>query len=178
MADLRSYLKIMREEEASDLFLTVGANPSIKTQGRLQSIDTIILTPEQVQKVAYDIINDQEKIKEFEHHLEMNLAIEEPELGRFRVNIYQQSNHVGIVIRSITTVIPILEDLGLPMILKQLIMAKRGLILVVGATSSGKSTTLASMIDYRNTNQDGHIITIEDPIEFVHHHKKSIISQR
>lgn len=173
-----TYLQEMREKQASDLFLTVGYGPTVKAHGHLVLLDPTPLTPEQVNNIANEIMADEQKIKEFEQTREMNLAIEDPQHGRFRVNIFQQCNYVGIVIRSISAEIPAIEALGLPPVLKSLIMEKRGLILVVGATSSGKSTTLASMIGYRNANQDGHIISIEDPIEFIHKHNKSIISQR
>jgi len=175
---LKTYLKTVRDRVASDLFLTAGAKPSIKVQGHMETITETPLTGEQVKKIAYEIMKDEEKIKEFETELEMNLAIADDELGRFRVNIYQQSTEVGIVIRSITTEIPSVEELNLPPILNELVLAKRGLILVVGATSSGKSTSLAAMIGYRNKSLDGHIVTIEDPIEYVHQHQKSLISQR
>ena len=135
------------------------------------------LPPGYTKKIAYSIMND-DQIAEFEHSPEMNLALFEEGIGRFRVNIFQQRNEVGIVARNIKTDIPNFKDLGLPEILTKLMMHKNGLVLFVGGTGSGKSTSLASLIDYRNTNSDGHIITIEDPVEFVHQHKKSIVNQR
>lgn len=175
--ELQDYLKLMTIKEASDLYLSTGAPPSAKIHGVLTPLEQTPLPPGRAKEIAYRIMN-QEQTAEFERRPEMNLAISEAGLGRFRVNIFKQRNQVGIVIRSIKTDIPSADSLGLPPILKKLIMQKRGLILFVGGTGSGKSTSLASLIDYRNTNTAGHIITIEDPIEFVHHHKKSIVNQR
>lgn len=175
--DFKDYLKLIVMKDASDLFLTTGAPVSAKIQGLLTPLEPTPLPPGRAKEIAYSIMNA-EQIKEFEQKPEMNLAISETGIGRFRVNIFQQRNQVGIVIRTIKTDIPSADSLGLPQILKKLIMQKRGLILFVGGTGSGKSTSLASLIDYRNANSAGHIITIEDPIEFVHHHKKSIVNQR
>lgn len=175
--ELKDYLRIMVKYDASDLYLTTGAPPSAKIQGQLKALSKDPLPPGAVKEVAYKIMN-QDQIKEFEHTPEMNLAISEPNVGRFRVNIFQQRNQAAMVIRNIKTDIPSCESLGLPDTLKEVIMAKRGLILFVGGTGSGKSTSLASLIDYRNTHSAGHIITIEDPVEFVHRHKKSIVNQR
>lgn len=175
--DFKDYLKILVLKDGSDLYLTTGAPPSAKIDGRLMPIDTDSLPPGRVKEIAYSIM-DAGQIAEFEKAPEMNLALSEPGVGRFRVNIFQQRNQVGMVVRSIKMDIPDTETLGLPPVLKKLIMEKRGLILFVGGTGSGKSTSLASLIDYRNTHSAGHIITIEDPIEFVHKHKKSIINQR
>ncbi|MBL1292849.1 MAG: PilT/PilU family type 4a pilus ATPase [Thiotrichales bacterium] len=175
--EFKDYLKILVLKEGSDLYLTTGAHPSIKMQGVLTPIEGTPLPPGRVRAMAMALM-DEEQQTSFEHTPEMNLAISEHGIGRFRVNIFQQRHEVGMVVRSINTVIPSLENLGLPQILKKQIMEKRGLILFVGGTGSGKSTSLASLIDYRNTNSGGHIITIEDPIEFVHSHKKSIINQR
>jgi twitching motility protein PilU len=175
--DLKDYLKIMVMKDASDIYLTTGAPASAKIQGLLTPIEQETLPVNRVKEIAYGIM-DETQIKDFETKPEMNLAISEPGIGRFRVNIFKQRNQVAMVIRAIKMDIPNADNLGLPPILKKLIMQKRGLILFVGGTGSGKSTSLASLIDYRNTNSAGHIITIEDPIEFVHHHKKSIINQR
>ena len=175
--DFRSYLKTMVEQDASDLYMSSGAPMSAKIDGTLQPLEQGNLTPEQVKDVAYSIMSE-EQIREFEHKPEMNLAISEEGIGRFRVNIFRQRNSISMVIRNIVTDIPAWEDLGLPEVLTEVIMAKRGLVLFVGATGSGKSTSLASLIDYRNTNSAGHIITIEDPVEFVHSHKQSIVNQR
>ena len=175
--DFRSYLRTMVEKDASDLYLSSGAPASAKLDGTLQPLEETKLTTEQVKEIAYSVM-DSEQITEFEHKPEMNLAISEEGIGRFRVNIFRQRNSISLVIRNIKTDIPDWELLGLPSILTDVIMEKRGLVLFVGATGSGKSTSLASLIDYRNTNTAGHIITIEDPVEFVHSHKKSIVNQR
>lgn len=174
---LKDYLRILAEKDGSDLFLSTGAPPSAKFHGRLLAVDKRIMKPGEIKQMAYELMDD-EQINEFEHKPEMNLAISEPDIGRFRVNIFQQRNQVSMVIRSIKVDIPSWKDLNLPDILPKLIMQKRGLILFVGGTGSGKSTSLAALIDYRNSNSSGHIITIEDPVEFVHRHKKSIINQR
>ncbi len=173
----KDLLRIMIQKEGSDLFLTTGAPPSMKAYGKLVPMSTQPLPPGAVKQIAYQIMTP-EQIKDFEKSPEMNLAISDPDIGRFRVNIFQQRGQIAIVARNIKTEIPSWQKLGLPEILTKLIMQKRGLILFVGGTGSGKSTSLAALIDYRNTNSDGHIITIEDPVEFVHQHKKSIINQR
>jgi twitching motility protein PilU len=167
----------MVERDASDLYMSSGAPMSAKIDGTLLPLNDVTLTPEQVKEVAYSVMNE-EQITEFEHKPEMNLAISEEGVGRFRVNIFRQRNSISMVIRNIKTDIPDWKLLGLPEILTDVIMEKRGLVLFVGATGSGKSTSLASLIDFRNTNSAGHIITIEDPVEFVHSHKKSIVNQR
>ena len=175
--EFKDYLKILAMKDGSDLYLTAGAQPSAKFQGTLRPIDKMTLTNASVKDIAYSVMND-EQIKDFENKPEMNLALSEHGVGRFRINIFKQRNAVSMVVRNIVTEIPSFESLKLPPILQKLVMAKNGLILFVGGTGSGKSTSLASLIDYRNTNSGGHIITIEDPIEFVHTHKKSIINQR
>ena len=175
--EFKDYLKLMVMKDASDLFITTGAPVSAKIQGLLTPLEKNPVPPGRAKEIAYAILGE-EGIKEFEQVPEANLAISERGVGRFRVNIFKQRNQVGLVIRAIKTEIPSAETLGLPNVLKKLIMQKRGLILFVGGTGSGKSTSLAALIDYRNSNSAGHIITIEDPIEFVHSHKKSIINQR
>ena len=175
--DFNAYLRTMVEKDASDLYLSSGAPVSAKIDGTLQPIEDGLLSPEQVRDVAWSVMN-REQISEFEHKPEMNLAISQEGIGRFRVNIFRQRNSVSMVIRNIKTDIPDWKLLGLPGILTDVIMEKRGLVLFVGATGSGKSTSLASLIDHRNSNSAGHIITIEDPVEFVHSHKKSIVNQR
>lgn len=175
--EFKDYLKILAMKDGSDLYLTAGAQPSAKFQGTLRPIDKMTLTNTSVKDIAYSVMNE-EQITEFEHKPEMNLAISEHGVGRFRINIFKQRNAISMVVRNIVTDIPSFESLKLPPILQKLVMAKNGLILFVGGTGSGKSTSLASLIDFRNTNSAGHIITIEDPIEFVHSHKKSIINQR
>lgn len=174
---LKAYLGLMIKQDASDLYLTTGAKPSIKVHGKILTVGHELLPSGQVKKIAYSILSP-EQINHFEDYPELNLAWTDEKSGRFRINIFRQRNEVAMVIRSIKTIIPTLEELGLPPIMKQLVMEKRGLVLIVGATSMGKSTTLASMIDYRNQNATGHIITIEDPIEFVHQHKMSLVNQR
>lgn len=175
--EFKDYLKLMVANEASDLYLSTGAPPSAKFHGVLRPIEPTLMPPGRIKEIAYELM-DAEQRAAFERKPEMNLAISEPGVGRFRVNIFKQRNQVSMVVRNIKTQIPSMESLGLPPILAKLIMAKRGLILFVGATGSGKSTSLASLIDYRNSNSAGHIITIEDPIEFIHQHKKSIVNQR
>lgn len=175
--EFKDYLKIMVMKDASDIYLTTGAPPCAKFHGVLKPLEKTTLPANKVREIAYSVMDD-EQIAEFEKKPEMNLALSEPGVGRFRVNIFKQRNQVAMVIRNIKTDIPDMESLGLPEILKNIIMSKRGLVLFVGATGSGKSTSLASLIDYRNRNTSGHIITIEDPIEFVHQHKNSIVNQR
>jgi twitching motility protein PilU len=175
--EFRDYLKVLALKDGSDLYLSTGAPPSAKFHGVLKVLAKEPLQPGQVKDIAYQVM-DQEQIHAFEQKPEMNLAISERGVGRFRVNIFKQRNEVAMVVRNIKTVIPNADDLGLPPVLKEVIMEKRGLVLFVGGTGSGKSTSLASLIDHRNRNSSGHIITIEDPIEFVHPHRRSIVNQR
>lgn len=173
----KDYLAILSTKDGSDLYLSAGAPPSAKFHGSLKPLQSQELTPEEIEAIAYSIMTEDQR-KEFDKCHEMNLAISMSKIGRFRVNIFKQRNAISIVARNIKTDIPKFEDLGLPETLLNVISAKRGLILFVGATGSGKSTSLASLIDYRNTNSTGHIVTIEDPIEFIHQHKGCIINQR
>jgi len=175
--DFKDFLKIMVMKDGSDLYLTTGAPPTLKVHGELTQLEPVAMASGMVKEIAYKVM-DKEQIAAFEAKPEMNMAISEPGVGRFRVNIFKQRNQVAMVVRNIKMQIPDMNTLNLPPILAKIIMQKRGLILFVGGTGSGKSTSLASLIDYRNTNSAGHIITIEDPIEFVHKHKKSIINQR
>ncbi|MCX7098369.1 MAG: PilT/PilU family type 4a pilus ATPase [Methylococcales bacterium] len=175
--EFKDYLKILVQNDGSDLYLTVHAPPAAKFQGQLRSLESANLTKDQLKQYAHDLMDEEQK-KAFEKLPELNLAISEPGVGRFRANIFKQRGSFALVIRNIKVVIPSLESLGLPDVLKEIIMAKRGLILFIGGTGSGKSTSLASLIDYRNSNTSGHIITIEDPIEFIHPHKKSLVNQR
>jgi|TARA_R110002050_G_scaffold36083_11_gene90634 twitching motility protein PilU len=175
--DFTQLLKVMVERDASDLFVTAGARPTIKVDGTLKPLTKDTLKPSQARALVYSTMNDKQ-LAEFEGSHECNFAISAPGLGRFRVSAFFQRNSAGMVLRKINNHIPSLEELNLPPILRDLAMTKRGLILFVGGTSTGKSTSLASMIDYRNTNHRGHIITIEDPIEYIHEHKQSIITQR
>ena len=175
--DIGYFLKLMKEKSASDMFLSTGAPVSIKVEGRIYPLGKSGLPPGMVKKIAYSLM-DEGQVPEFETNLELNLAISLKDAGRFRVNVFRQRGEVAMVIRAISSEIPTLESLHLPPLLKEMVMEQRGLILVVGATGSGKSTTLAAMINYRNANKAGHILTIEDPIEFLHRHQKSIVNQR
>ncbi len=175
--DFDALLKLMVHKNGSDMFVTVGAAPMLKVHGTLQPLAKGSLTPDMAKQIIYSIMNEKQ-ITEFEHKRECNFAISRSGIGRFRVNVFQQRNNIGMVIRKIEVNIPSFDDLNLPDVLKDIIMYKRGIVLIVGGTGSGKSTSLASMIDYRNTNSTGHIITIEDPIEYVHQHKGNIITQR
>jgi pilus retraction protein PilT len=175
--ELQPYLRAIVEQDGSDLYFSTGAPPSMKVQGKLTPIATEPLPAGAVRDLA-EAVMDAEQRAEFERKPEMNLALSEPGIGRFRVNIFKQRGEVAMVIRTIKTEIPDYRSLGLPDTLPKLVMQKRGLVLFVGGTGSGKSTSLASLIDFRNTNSAGHIITIEDPVEFVHRHKRSIVNQR
>ncbi|MEJ1334624.1 MAG: PilT/PilU family type 4a pilus ATPase [Candidatus Sedimenticola sp. (ex Thyasira tokunagai)] len=171
------YLKLMVQKNGSDLFFSTGAPPNLKAEGRTMPIGDTPLGQGAVHKLAYSIMSD-DQISEFERTMEANLAISMSGLGRFRVNVFRQRGDAAMVIRYIKGDIPTIDELNLPPALRELIMMARGLILVVGSTGSGKSTTLASMIDHRNTTTTGHILTIEDPVEFLHTHKKSVVDQR
>jgi twitching motility protein PilU len=175
--NLTDFLSVMVEKDASDIYLTVASPPMYRIQGVVQPIGDHVFTPEEVEALAKSFMNERQW-QEFSEQMEMNLALSYRRLSRFRVNAFRQRGSVGIVIRRIKVEIESLDDLRLPPILQDIVMTKRGLVLVVGATGSGKSTTLAAMIDHRNTHASGHIITVEDPIEFVHRHKKSIVNQR
>lgn len=174
---ITEWLKILSTEQGSDLYLSTGAPPCAKFQGELKPISSEILQPGEIKEIAYEVM-DPTQCGEFETELEMNLAISISGYGRFRINIFLQRNEVGIVARNIVADIPRWQDLRLPPLLTEVVMRKRGLLLFVGATGSGKSTSLAALIDYRNSNSSGHIVTIEDPVEYVHSHKKSIVNQR
>jgi twitching motility protein PilU len=167
----------MAEKKASDLFFSAGSPVQIKINGEVMPVSSQVLDADQVKRICYELLNEIQ-VREFESTHEMNFAQSGGELGNFRVNIFRQKNTVAMVIRFVQPEVPSLESLNLPPILKEIIMEKLGLILVVGSTGSGKSTTMASMIDYRNSIRSGHILTIEDPIEFVFKHKKSIVNQR
>ena len=175
--DITPYLKEMVQTGASDLFFSVGAPVTIKVNGLMKPLGQNPVLPGEVKTTAYSLMDDP-KIEEFEREMEMNMAVSITGLGRFRVNIYRQRGEVAMVVRFIKRDIPSIEDLKLPLILKELVMETRGLILLVGATGVGKSTTLASMIDHRNATLAGHILSIEDPIEYLHRHKLSIVDQR
>ncbi len=170
-------LSAMVEKKASDLFLTAGFPPAIKIDGRVTPVASQALTPQHTVELSHSIMNDKQ-VAEFEGTKECNFAISPRGVGRFRVNCFVQQGRVGIVLRTINAKIPTFEELNLPPILKDIVMTKRGLVIMVGGTGSGKSTTLAAMTGYRNENSYGHIITIEDPVEFVHEHKNCVITQR
>jgi len=170
-------LRLMLAKNASDLFITAGFPPAIKVDGKITPVSNQTLTPAHTSELARSIMNDRQWA-DFEATNESNFAISPPEIGRFRVNVFVQQGRVGIVMRTIITKIPKMDSLNLPPILRDVAMIKRGLVIFVGATGSGKSTSLAAMVGYRNENAADHIITVEDPIEYVHEHNKSIITQR
>ncbi|GMQ76151.1 MAG: PilT/PilU family type 4a pilus ATPase [Gammaproteobacteria bacterium] len=170
-------LKLLKQKNGSDLFITVGFPPAMKVDGKVTPVSKQPLTPENAKALTYCIMNDRQ-LKEYEATKECNFAIAPPGVGRFRCNSFIQQSHPGLVMRTITTEIPTLDGLGLPEVLKDVCMTKNGLVIMVGGTGTGKSTSLAAMVDYRNQNSHGHIVTIEDPIEYVHPHKNCIIMQR
>ncbi len=174
---IRKLLKVMHDQDASDLYITAGAPPSYRIKGVVRPLGKQPLNPMQCEQLANACMTERQKAA-FADEFEMNLSLQFPEIGRFRVNIFKQRGSVGMVIRSITTEIATIDDLKLPEVFKDIAMTKRGLVIMVGGTGSGKSTSLAAMIDWRNTHQSGHIITIEDPVEYVHQHKKCVITQR
>ncbi len=174
---IHNLLRGMIAKKASDMFITAGFPPAFKVDGRMTPVSNQALSPQHTQELARGIMNDRQAA-EFEATHESNFAISPPGIGRFRVNVFMQQQRVGMVLRTITTKIPDLDAMGLPPVLKDIVMTKRGLVIVVGATGSGKSTTLASMLGYRNKNSYGHIITIEDPVEFVHEHANCIVTHR
>ncbi|VAW55556.1 Type IV pilus assembly ATPase component PilU [hydrothermal vent metagenome] len=175
--NLQPYLKLMSEQQASDMYFTTGAPVSVRIEGSVRPVGKSMLNPGMTKKLAYDLLTPTQ-IKDFEKNLELNLGMSYTELGRFRINIYMQRGEVSMVIRYIRADIPTIDELGLPKIYKSAIMQKKGLVLIVGATGMGKSTSLASMLDHRNMTENGHILTIEDPIEFMFRHKKCIVGQR
>lgn len=174
---LQPYLKVMADNQAADMYFVTGAPPNMKCNGKTVPVSKHPFKPGHIKTLAYSLLTE-EQIFDFETNQELNLSFGLPKVGRFRANIFIQRSEVSMVIRYIKASIPELEELGLPKVLKDIIMEKTGLVLVVGSTGSGKSTTLASMINYRNRRVTGHMLTIEDPIEFVFRHDKSIISQR
>jgi twitching motility protein PilU len=175
--DFTSFLKLMVHKQASDLFITAGVAPSMKVQGRIVPITQSPLSPQQSRDMVLNVMTPSQR-EEFEKTHECQFAISASGVGRFRVSCFYQRNCVGMVLRRIESKIPSIEELNLPQIIKQLAMTKRGIIIFVGGTGTGKSTSLASMIGYRNQNSTGHIITIEDPIEYVHKHEGCIVTQR
>ena len=174
---MHDLLRVMVSKKASDLFITAGFPPAFKVDGKVTPISNQTLTPTHTQELARSIMNDKQA-EEFEASKECNFAISPPGIGRFRVNAFVQQARVGLVLRTINSAIPKIEELGLPPQLKDIALTKRGLVIFVGGTGSGKSTSLAAMIGFRNESTHGHIITIEDPIEYVHEHKNCIVTQR
>ncbi len=174
---VHNLLKGMISQKASDLFVTAGFPPAFKVDGKMTPVSSQVLSSQHTQELARSIMNDRQAA-EFESTHECNFAISPPGIGRFRVNVFMQQQKVGMVLRTITTKIPSFEELRLPDVLKEVTLTKRGLVILVGGTGSGKSSTLAAMIGYRNFNSFGHIITIEDPVEYVHEHNKCIITHR
>ncbi len=167
----------MVEKKASDLFFAPYAPAKIKIDGKIMPVNKLEMTPKMVKQAALELM-DENQLELFTKELEIDFAISEPGLGRFRVNVFQQRSNVAMVLRYITSELPTLDELGMPEQLKDLVMLRRGLILMVGSTGCGKSTTLAAMLNHRNEKTSSHIITIEDPIEFLHPNKKSIVNQR
>ena len=174
---IHNLLRGMINRKASDLFITAGFPPAFKVDGKLTPVSPQLLTSSHTQELARAIMNDKQAA-EFEATHECNFAISPATIGRFRVNIFMQQQRVGMVLRTITTKIPDLDQMGMPPVLKDIVMTKRGLVILVGGTGSGKSTTLAAMLGHRNKNSFGHIITIEDPVEYVHDHINCIITHR
>ena len=174
---INDLLRLMVSRGGSDLFLTAEFPPAIKVDGKVTKVSPQPLTPQHTLALARSVMNDKQAA-EFERTKECNFAISPGGVGRFRVNAFVQQGHVGLVMRVIPQVIPTIDSMGLPQVLKDVVMTKRGLVILVGATGSGKSTTLAAMVDHRNENSHGHIITLEDPVEFVHPHKNCIVTQR
>ena len=172
-----AYLNEMVKKEATDLYLTVGVPPTIRIDDRLQSLSDIVMEIEDLQTLLGEILTSRQRL-EFDTNMELNLALDMGKEGRFRINILRQRQRPAMVIRRIISKIPSFEDLKLPKLMEKLAMEKRGLVLLCGVTSSGKTTTLASLVDYRNRMTSGHIVTIEDPIEFHHEHKLGIVTQR
>jgi twitching motility protein PilU len=174
---IHDLLKLMTSRNGSDLFLTTGFPPAFKVDGKVTKVSQQALTPQHTVALARSVMNDRQAA-DFEKTKECNFAISPPGIGRFRCNAFIQQGDVGLVMRTIKATIPTIDELGLPQIMKDIVMAKRGLVIMVGATGSGKSTSQAAMVDWRNEHTHGHIITIEDPIEYVHPHKSCIITQR
>jgi twitching motility protein PilU len=175
--NVKPLFKLMVDKKASDLFFTTYSPVMIKIDGKIMPVNQVELSPKMVRQAALELMNETQ-LEQFTRDLEIDFALSEPGLGRFRVNVFHQRGNVAMVLRFITPELPQLDELGMPEVIKDMIMLRRGLILMVGASGSGKSTTLAAMIDHRNKNSASHIVTIEDPIEFLHSNQKSIVNQR
>jgi twitching motility protein PilU len=169
--------RLMAEKQASDIFISAGAPINIKINGVLQPVSAQRMDPETIRRIAYELMSN-DQAREFESEMEMNLSYLDEAVGNFRINVFRQRGTIGIVVRYVRSHIPRFEALKLPPVLLEIVMEKRGMVLIAGATGSGKSTTLAAMIDHRNTHKSGHILTIEDPIEYLFQHKKSLVNQR
>lgn len=174
---MRDLLQLLIEKQGSDLFLTVGLPPAMKLDGQIRPVSDTALTPENTEALVYAVMNDKQ-LKEYEATKECNFAVAPLGIGRFRCNAFIQQGACGLVMRVLETEIPSIDQLGLPPVLKDVVMGKNGLVIVVGGTGAGKTTSIAAMLDHRNAHSHGHIITIEDPIEFVHPHKNCVIMQR
>jgi twitching motility protein PilU len=177
MSAIKRLFQVMADKNASDIFMSVGAPINIKINGVSVPVNQAIMTPDTVRQLLYEVLTERQ-IKEYEDEMELNTAVSLPGVGSFRISAFRQKGAPAVVVRYIPNVIPPLDTLGLPEVVKEVIMQKRGLILMVGATGSGKSTSLAAMLDYRNERKSGHILTLEDPVEFIFQNKKSIVNQR
>ncbi len=175
--EFNDLLRLMSDKKASDLFITVGRPPSLKVDGHIMPVAKTVLNPQQTRELVYSLMSPEQR-EEFRHTKECNFGISAEGIGRFRVSAFVQRDAVAMVLRRIETTVPRFEELSLPPIVREMAMVKRGLIIFVGATGTGKSTSLAAMVGYRNRHGDGHIVTIEDPIEFLHSHEGCIVSQR
>ena len=174
---LDKLFQLMAEKNASDIFISAGAPIHIKIEGNAVPVNQQVMDPSMIQRMVYEMMAA-EQIAQFERDKELNLSFGRRDLGNFRVNVFYQRNTIGVVVRFIQGDIPKLGNLGLPEVLSEIVLEKRGLVLVVGATGSGKSTTMAAMLDHRNENRTGHILTVEDPIEYLFKHKRSVVNQR
>lgn len=175
--NLLPFFKLMAERNASDLFLSANSPIIIKIQGSCHPVNNQVLSSEHVKQLVYQLLSP-ERIAAFEQNMELNMGYEIPEIGNYRINVFRSRGAVAMVVRFIKPKAPSIEELRMPELLKSLVMEKRGIVLVVGATGSGKSSTVSSMLDYRNENHSGHILTVEDPVEFIYSHKKSLVNQR
>jgi twitching motility protein PilU len=177
MSAMKRLFQLMSDKKASDIFLSIGAPITIKINGVAMPVNQSILTPSAVQTLLYEVLNEHQ-VREFEEELELNTAYTMEGVGTFRISAFRQKGTPAVVVRYIPGSVPPLDTLSLPPVLKEVVMQKRGLILMVGATGSGKSTSLAAMIDHRNAERSGHILTLEDPVEFIFKNRKSIVNQR